>query len=58
MNNEEHLVVARDLDAVLVHEGWFQDLWDKAEILTVEGVTCACPGGLLFRRAQKPAMEP
>ena len=32
-------MVSRDPDAVRVHEGWFQDLWDKAEVLTVEGVT-------------------
>ena len=32
-------MVLRDPDAVRVHEGWFQDLWDKAEVLTVEGVT-------------------
>ena len=35
-NNEEHLIALRDPDAVRVHEGWFQDLWDKADEVTVE----------------------
>ncbi len=30
-------MVARDPSAVRMHEGWFQDLWDKAEAVTSEG---------------------
>ena len=42
----DHLEVLRDPDAVHVHEGWFQDLWDKAEVRTVEGRGCdAADGG-------------
>ena len=37
-HNEEHLVVVRKPEAVRVQEGWFQDLWDKADVQTVEDV--------------------
>ena len=36
---EERLVVVRKPEAVRVQEGWFQDLWDKADVQTVEAVS-------------------
>ena len=38
MNNEEHLVVLKDPGTVRTHQGWFEDLWAKAEVLTIEVV--------------------
>jgi hypothetical protein len=53
VNNEEHLIAIRDPGAVRVHEGWFQDLWDKAGVLTAEEVSAL----LVKQKARKEAKK-
>ena len=59
MNNEEHLIAIRDPGAVRVHEGWFQDLWDKAGVLTAEEVSALMVKQKALKEAKKqPSRSP
>ena len=53
VNNEEHLVVLKDPGVVKTHQCWFEDLWDKAEVQTVEVVAEL----LIKQKAQKEAKK-
>ena len=57
-NNEERLIAIRDPGAVRVHEGWFQDLWDKADVLTVEEVSALLVKQKATKEAKKLSRSP
>ena len=57
-NKEEHLIALRDPGAVRVHEGWFQDLWDKADVLTVEEVSALLVKQKATKEAKKLSRSP
>ena len=57
-NNEEHVIALRDPDAVRVHEGWFQDLWDKADEVTVEEVSAQWVKQKATKEAKKLSRSP
>jgi phosphatidylserine/phosphatidylglycerophosphate/cardiolipin synthase-like enzyme len=58
VNNEEHLIAIRDPGAVRVHEGWFQDLWDKADVLTVEEASALLVKQKATKEAKKLSRSP
>ena len=53
VNKEEHLVVLKDPGVVKTHQCWFEDLWEKAEVQTVEAVAEL----LIKQKAQKEAKK-
>ena len=57
-NNEEHLIALRDPGAVRVHEGWFQDLWNKADVLTVEEASALLVKQKATKEAKKLSRNP
>ncbi len=59
MNNEEHIVVLKDPGAVKTHQGWFEDLWAKADIHTTETVAELSPKIKTAKEAKRgPSRSP